>query len=147
MKREVRVLVVDDQVLVREGIASLLEIQEGIRVVGTAADGREAVEQAAALSPDVVLMDIRMPGIDGYETTRRLRLLTNENAAVPVIALTASVIRSDVEHCLEAGMTGTLPWLWCWTRNCGKAGRKAIQGIFSRCWKGSLPCRGKLQRS
>jgi len=56
-----------------------------------------------------VLMDIRMPGIDGYETTRRLRLLKNENAAIPVIALTASVIRSDVQHCLEAGMNGYVP--------------------------------------
>jgi hypothetical protein len=57
----VRVLVVDDQRLIREGIASLLSVQPGIAVVGTAADGNEAVEQALALSPDVVLMDVRMP--------------------------------------------------------------------------------------
>jgi YesN/AraC family two-component response regulator len=54
-------------------------------------------------------MDIRMPGIDGYETTRRLRHLENGNATVPVIALTASVIRSDVKHCLDAGMNGYVP--------------------------------------
>ncbi|MBW6459465.1 MAG: response regulator, partial [Bacteroidales bacterium] len=58
---------------------------------------------------NLVLMDIRMPGIDGYETTRRIRQLDNENAHVPVIALTASVIRSDIDHCLEAGMNGYVP--------------------------------------
>jgi len=69
----VRVLVVDDQQLVRDGIASLLGIQPGIEVVGTAADGHEALERAAELDPDVVLMDVRMPGLDGVEATRALR--------------------------------------------------------------------------
>ena len=61
----VRVLVVDDQQLIRDGIASLLGIQPGITVVGTASDGAQAVEQAVALAPDVILMDVRMPGTDG----------------------------------------------------------------------------------
>ena len=60
----VRVLVVDDQRLIREGIASLLSIQAGIEVVGTAEDGQAAIDQALALSPDVILMDVRMPVMD-----------------------------------------------------------------------------------
>ncbi|HYU83730.1 MAG TPA: response regulator transcription factor, partial [Kribbellaceae bacterium] len=73
MSTAVRVLVVDDQQLVRDGIASLLSIQPGITVVGTAANGREAVEQAHATTPDVVLMDVRMPVLDGVEAVEVLR--------------------------------------------------------------------------
>src|ERR1700730_15920615 len=63
------VLVVDDQQLVREGIASLLRMQDGISVVGTATNGQEALEQARALRPDVILMDVRMPVMNGVEAT------------------------------------------------------------------------------
>ncbi|NLS77659.1 MAG: response regulator transcription factor [Chloroflexi bacterium] len=105
MKREVRVLVVDDQVLVREGIASLLEIQEGIRVVGTAADGREAVEQAAALSPDVVLMDIRMPVMDGIAATAALR---QKSPGCQVLMLTTFDDDEYVVKSLRAGAQGYL---------------------------------------
>jgi len=69
----VRVLVVDDQQLIRDGIASLLSIQPGVSVVGTAADGASAVEQAIVLGPHVVLMDVRMPGMDGVEAVAILR--------------------------------------------------------------------------
>ncbi|MFI0452401.1 response regulator [Actinomadura sp. 6N118] len=70
---DVRVLVADDQRLIREGVASLLGLQPGVVVVGVAEDGREAVERALALTPDVVLMDVRMPVMDGVEATSLLR--------------------------------------------------------------------------
>ena len=68
----VRVLLVDDQVLVRSGFRALLDAEEGIEVVGEAGDGEEAVRLASALVPDVVLMDIRMPGLDGLAATRMI---------------------------------------------------------------------------
>ena len=68
----IRVLLADDQELVRSGFAALLQSEEGIEVVGEAADGLEAVGMAARTHPDVILMDIRMPGLDGIEATRRI---------------------------------------------------------------------------
>src|SRR5262249_794343 len=70
--RVIRVLLADDQRVVREGLGTLLGLLEGIELVGTAADGEEAVDLAARLAPDVVLMDLRMPRMDGIEAIRRL---------------------------------------------------------------------------
>ncbi|WP_112263978.1 response regulator [Lentzea terrae] len=100
-----RVLVVDDQRLIREGIASLLGLQPGIEVVGTAADGREAVEQAVALTPDVVLMDVRMPGIDGVEA---VALLRRHAPTCRVVMLTTFDDEDYVVRSLRAGATGYL---------------------------------------
>ncbi|GHO58744.1 response regulator [Ktedonobacter robiniae] len=69
---EVRVLVVDDQQLVRDGIVSLLRVQAGLTIVGAAGNGQEALEQALALHPDVILMDIRMPSMDGVAATAQI---------------------------------------------------------------------------
>ena len=69
----IRVLVADDQRVVRDGLVLLLGLLPQVEVVGTAANGEEAVDQAATLQPDVVLMDLRMPRCDGVEATRRLR--------------------------------------------------------------------------
>jgi DNA-binding NarL/FixJ family response regulator len=101
----VRVLVVDDQQLIREGIAALLGVQPGIDVVGTAADGREAVEQAIALDADVVLMDVRMPGCDGVTALIALR---QRNPACRVIMLTTFDDEEYVVQALSAGAAGYL---------------------------------------
>ncbi len=98
----VKVLVADDQRLVREGIASLLSIQPGIEVVGTAANGREAVEQAQTLTPDVVLMDVRMPDMDGV-TAAALLAPTHK-----VIMLTTFDDEEYVVQALRAGAVGYL---------------------------------------
>ena len=67
-----RVLVVDDQALLRTAFSSLIDAEEDLEVVGEAADGREAIDQATRLSPDVVVMDVRMPVLDGIEATRQI---------------------------------------------------------------------------
>ncbi|HEU4425386.1 MAG TPA: response regulator transcription factor [Pilimelia sp.] len=101
----VRVLVVDDQELIREGIASLLGIQPGIAVVGTAADGREAVERAVALAPDVVLMDVRMPELDGVAAAAILR---ERLPRCRVVMLTTFDDEEYVVQALRAGAHGYL---------------------------------------
>ncbi|WP_066367732.1 response regulator [Herbidospora mongoliensis] len=101
----VRVLVVDDQGLIREAIASLLGVQPGITVVGTAADGHEAVEQAVAMRPDIVLMDVRMPRMDGVRAVAALRDRAPE---IRVVMLTTFDDEEYVLQALRAGATGYL---------------------------------------
>ena len=105
----VTVLVVDDQRLVREGIASLLEIQAGISVVGEAVNGQEAVEKALLLRPDVILMDVRMPVMDGLEAVRSIRAMKKaDSRTVPIVAMTANAFQEDVDASLKAGMNAHL---------------------------------------
>jgi DNA-binding NarL/FixJ family response regulator len=101
----IRVLVVDDQRLIREGIASLLDIQDGIAVVGMAADGKEAVEQVHALGPDLVLMDVRMPEMDGVAAVAVLRRTA---PACRVVMLTTFDDEEYVVQALRAGAAGYL---------------------------------------
>ena len=98
-----RVLVVDDQELVRSGLRLILEAA-GMEVVGEAADGAEAVRQAGRLQPDVVLMDIRMPGVDGIEATRELRA----GGGPKVVILTTFGVDEHVFDALRAGASGFL---------------------------------------
>ncbi|MEQ0564011.1 response regulator transcription factor [Amycolatopsis sp. NEAU-NG30] len=101
----VRVLLVDDQALFREALATLLATNDGITVVGEAGNGDEALSRVAALAPDVVLMDLRMPVLDGVAATRRLRA---EHPGVRVIALTTFDDDEDVFAALRAGAVGYL---------------------------------------
>jgi DNA-binding NarL/FixJ family response regulator len=101
----IRVLVVDDQRLIREGIASLLDLQDGIAVVGMAADGKEAVEQVHALGPDLVLMDVRMPEMDGVAAVAVLRRTAPD---CRVVMLTTFDDEEYVVQALRAGAAGYL---------------------------------------
>jgi len=101
----VRVLVVDDQRLMRDGIASLLSIQDGIEVVGMAANGQEALEQALALQPDVILMDVRMPMMDGVAATAQVR---RQLPSCQILMLTTFDDEEYVIEALRAGATGYL---------------------------------------
>jgi DNA-binding NarL/FixJ family response regulator len=101
----IRVLVADDQRVVREGLVLLLELLGGIEVVGAAADGEQAMALAADLRPDVVLMDLRMPRLDGVAATRRLR---ERDPEIRVIALTTYDDEQSVVQALRAGARGYL---------------------------------------
>jgi DNA-binding NarL/FixJ family response regulator len=103
----VRVVIADDQEIVRTGLAMLLEAQADIEVVGVAADGRQAVELALALRPDVCLFDIRMPGMDGIEATRRLAGPDVEHP-MAVVVITTFDQDDYVYAALKAGARGFL---------------------------------------
>jgi DNA-binding NarL/FixJ family response regulator len=105
MTPPVRVLLADDQALFREALATLLSVRPEIEVVGEAGDGDAAVRQAAALRPDVVLMDLHMPVLDGIAATRRLRV---EQPGTRVLALTTFDDDEDVFAALRAGAVGYL---------------------------------------
>ncbi len=101
----VSVAIADDQALVREGFRMILDAREDIEVVGEAGDGAEAVELIARVQPDVVLMDVRMPGVDGLEATERI--VASESAA-KVIVLTTYDLDEYVFTALRAGASGFL---------------------------------------
>jgi DNA-binding NarL/FixJ family response regulator len=100
-----RVIVVDDQTVVREGLVTSLETMQGVEVVGSASDGEEAVELVAAVSPEVVLMDLRMPRVDGVEATRRIRA---DHPETQVVVLTTYADDESIVGALRAGAIGYL---------------------------------------
>ncbi|MBN1219854.1 MAG: response regulator transcription factor [Anaerolineae bacterium] len=102
---EIRVLIVDDHAMVRQGLRTFLTLSEGIEVVGEAANGLEAVEQARQYQPDIVLMDLVMPQLDGIEATRRIRALSPKTQ---VLALTSFIDDEKVFTAIEAGALGYL---------------------------------------
>lgn len=101
----IEVLIVDDHTLFRSGIKSLLQRQEGFKVVGEAGDGLEGVKRAKSLRPDVVLLDLHMPGLSGREA---VRLMTEEAPGTHVVMLTVSEDADDLLDCLRAGAEGYL---------------------------------------
>lgn len=101
----IRILIADDLTVLRHGLRMILDEADGITVVGEAADGEETLDQVQALAPDVVLMDVNMPGMDGIETTRRIRAT---QPAVRVVILTVSVRDQDLIGAIKAGARGYL---------------------------------------
>ena len=126
-----RVLIADDQAMVRSGLRMILELA-GLEVVGEAADGVEAVEQTLALAPDVVLMDVRMPGTDGIEATRRISA-----ADVPtrVLVLTTFDVDRHVYDALAAGAAGFL---------LKDATAQQLVGAIERTVAGEMPMAGQV---
>jgi len=105
LQQVIRVLVVDDQRLMRDGIASLLSIQEGIEVVGTASNGKEALEKALTLQPHVMLMDVRMPVMDGVAATTQVR---RQLPSCRILMLTTFDDEQYVIKAIQAGASGYL---------------------------------------
>jgi DNA-binding NarL/FixJ family response regulator len=104
----IRVLLVDDQALVRAGFRMILDAEPDMEVVGEAGDGREAIDQVRALRPDVVLMDIRMPELDGLEATRRILSATDGESGPRILMLTTFDLDEYVYEALRAGASGFL---------------------------------------
>jgi two-component system response regulator NreC len=103
MKERIKVLLCDDHTLFREGIKAILKDEASIEIVGEAADGRQAVAKAVQLRPDVVLMDIAMPDLSGFDATRRI---LQSNAKAKVIILTMYEEEEVINRCLAAGASG-----------------------------------------
>ena len=101
----IRVLIVDDHAMVRQGIATFIELQDDIELVGEAANGREAIARVEELRPDVVLMDLVMPEMDGVTATREIKA---RHPGVMVLALTSFVNDAQITPALQAGASGYL---------------------------------------
>jgi len=101
-----RVLVIDDHPLFRKGVADLLSLEPALELVGEAASGEEGIAQAQDLQPDLILLDLNMPGMDGVETLRRLR--TDSAPEAQILMLTVSNANEDVVRAMRAGADGYL---------------------------------------
>ncbi len=103
---KIRVLLVDDHALMRDGIRALLDLQDDIEIVAEACEGQDAIEKAQKLKPDVVIMDISMPEMDGLEATRRIK---RKNPSVKVLVLTQHDNREYILSTIKSGSDGYLP--------------------------------------
>ena len=101
----IRILLVDDHAMVRRGMRDFLSLHDDLEVVGEAADGAAAIEQANALQPDVVVMDLLMPGVDGIEATARIK---SGHPDTEIVAITSFVEEARIVAALEAGASGFL---------------------------------------
>ncbi len=101
----IRILIVDDHPVTRDGLRAALDLSEEVKVVGEAATGEEAVQASTDLTPDIVFMDVRMPGMGGIEATRRIR---EASPSTRVILFTVDESRSSISEAIQAGVSGYL---------------------------------------
>ncbi len=103
---KIRILLVDDHALMRDGIRALIDLQDDIEIVGEACEGQEAIDKALELKPDVIIMDISMPDMDGLEATRRIK---RKDPSVKVLVLTQHDNREYILSTIKSGSDGYLP--------------------------------------
>ncbi len=103
---KIKILVVDDHAIMRDGIRALLGLDNDIEIVGEASEGKEAIEKTQEIAPDVIVMDIAMPGMDGLEATRRI---TKKNPKVKVLVLTQHDNKEYIISAIKAGAAGYVP--------------------------------------
>ena len=139
--RKIRVMLADDHLVVRMGLAAIISIERDMEVVGEAADGAEAVKLAAELHPDIVIMDIMMPKLDGVAATAEIR---KRNPDTQILILTTFGTSDDLRRALEVGATGALvkdsaqTELVSAIRECA-AGRKIISPAVARQLQYEMP--------
>jgi len=105
MKNKIKILIADDHPLMRQGLATLLDADPGLHIVGDAKNGADAVKKASELKPDVIVMDLSMPVMDGVEATRLIR---EANLGTKVLILTTYGTSADIAHAIDAGASGAL---------------------------------------
>jgi DNA-binding NarL/FixJ family response regulator len=103
---KIKILIVDDHAMLREGIRALLTLHKDIEVIGESSDGKEAVDKADELKPDIVILDIAMPGMDGLEAARRIK---KKNPEIKILILTQHDNKEYILSAIKAGMSGYVP--------------------------------------